>query len=144
MLDRWFLPARVGLFLNGVYFLIFALIAFAGLGLGFEAIEDFFVLPFEETVGTLYLLEISAAFGLIASLLYFHAAQEPRRYSWFYFLVVLFVLPGNFIANLQKMQLDLSLDFQNYLYFDTLVVSILWGINILSIYAFLKTLKRNN
>ncbi len=143
-LKIWFIPARVSFFLIGAYYLIFAVITFIGIVASVNLIEPYFTLPFQQDIASVFLLEIAAAFALLSSLLLFHAVREPEKYKWFYFFMIIFFLPGNFISNLQKIQMDLPINFQNYLYFDTILVSIFWAISLLSLYAYLKTLKRTN
>jgi hypothetical protein len=137
-LDAWLIPARVAYFLNGIYFLSFALVSFVGIFSNFNIIKPFFTLPFETSFSSIFLLEIAAVFSLLVSLLYFHAARSPRNYRWFYFVLILGYFPYHFLSNLQKMQIELSLDFQNYLYFDTIVMAVFWVCFMTSLYPYLK------
>ncbi len=140
----WLIPARVAFFLNGLYFLAFSIISFIGLFSDFKIIKPFFTLPFDTNFSSFFLLEIAAMFSFLVSLMFFHAARQPRLYKWFYFLMILLVLPYHFVSNIQKLQIDLPLDFQNYLFFDTIIMTILWGAYLLSIYSFFKLNNHNN
>jgi hypothetical protein len=137
-LQLWLIPARVAYFLNGLYFLSFSVIAFIGLFSSFNIIKPFFTLPFDTSFSSFFLLEIAAVFSFMVSLLYFHAARSPRRYRWFYFLLILAYFPYHFASNYQKMQIELSQDFQNYLYFDTIIMAAFWICFLVSLYPYLK------
>lgn len=143
-LSLWLIPARLAFFLNGIYYLSFSVMAFLGVFSGYKLIKPFFTLPFDTTFSSFFLLEIAAVFALLASMLYFHAARHPRLYRWFFFFIIIIFIPYHFISNLQKLQIELPQDFQNYLYFDTIVTSVLWVIYLLSIYPYLKLISRKN
>ncbi len=140
----WFLPMRIAFVLNAIYYLAFAAITLLGSFQGFGQISPFFTLPFDPSIGNLLLLEISGVFAGIVALTMLHAVSEPLRYKWLYFLFVFFILPAGIVNNLAKLQLDTTIQFQNYLFFDTVVTVILWGINFISLFAFLKTLRRKS
>ncbi len=137
--NQWLIPARVAFFLNGLYFLAFSIISFLGLFSGFKIIKPFFVLPFDTSFTAFFLLETAAVFAFLVSLMFLHAARYPQLYRWFYFVMILLVLPYHFLSNLQKMQIELPADFQNYLYFDTIVMAILWATFLISLYPYLKS-----
>jgi|GEM_PF-6932140 len=136
----WFLPARIAFLLNGLYFLTFSVLSFIGLFSSYSIIKPFFTLPFETNFSSFFLLEMAAVFSFLASLLFIHAARHPQRYRWFYFLLILLILPYHFFSNLQKMQIELPPDFQNYLFFDTIVMAVLWFAYLISLYPYLKPL----
>lgn len=137
-LNLWLIPARLAFFLNGIYCLTFSVVAFLGVFSGYKLIKPFFTLPFDTTFSSFFLLEIAAVFALLGCLLFFHAAKHPRNYRWLFFFIIIAFIPYHFLSNLQKMQIELPQDFQNYLYFDTIVTAVLWAIYVLSIYAYLK------
>ncbi|MBD3270332.1 hypothetical protein GF376_02300 [Candidatus Peregrinibacteria bacterium] len=144
-LSLWFVPAKISFIFNGIYYLIFAVISFLAISFSPDIISNYFVLPFDlNNYESLYLLEVSAAFALLGSLLFFHAAKEPRKYAWFYFFLILFFLPGAILANIQKMQLNITENFTNFLFFDTILTTVFLGVNLLSIYAYIKTIRSNN
>ncbi len=134
----WLIPARMAYFINGLYYLSFSVMAFIGVFSSYKLIKPFFTLPFDTSFSSFFLLEIAAVFALLACLLFFHAACKPRHYRWFFFLILIVFTPYHLIANLQKMQIELPQDFQNYLYFDTIVTAVLWVMYMLSIYPYLK------
>ncbi len=134
----WLIPSRVAYFLNGLYFLSFSVIAFIGLFSNFNTIKPFFTLPFDTSFSSFFLLEIAAVFSFLVSILHFHAARFPQQYRWFYFLLILVYFPYHFASNFQKMQIELSQDFQNYLYFDTIIMAIFWICFLFSLYPYLK------
>lgn len=136
-----FLPARISFIINALYFLAFAVIALYASSNGLSAISSWLTLPLDQSLSTIYLLEISGAFGMIIALLLLMAAQKPQQYLWLYLLLILLVQPANLIGNLTKMQLDSTLMFQNYLFFDTVLVTVLWALNLLSLKAFWKIIK---
>lgn len=138
-LSLWLYPARFAFFFNGLYFLLFSIMAFLGVFSNYQIIKPFFTLPFDTSFSSFFLLEIAAMFSFLASLLYFHAARHPRKYRWFYFFIILFFIPYHFLSNLRKLQIELPRDFQNYLTFDTIVIAIFWVVYLLSIYTYLKT-----
>ena len=140
----WLIPARLAFFLNSLYYLSFSLMAFLGVFGSYKWIQPFFTLPFDTSFSSFFLLEIAAVFSLVASLLYLHAAWHPKNYRWFYFFIILLFMPYHFISNLQKLQIELPQDFQNYLYFDTIITSVLWAMYITSIYPYLKPTHRKN
>ncbi len=139
--QRWLLPSRIAFFLNGLYFIAFATLCFVGLFSNYQIIRPFFILPFETEFSSFFLVEASAMFALIAGLLFLCASRHPQQYRWFYFLHILLLLPYHFCSNLLKMQIELTPDFQNYLYFDTITTAILWFVYIISISAYLKPSK---
>jgi len=134
----WYIPARIAYFLNGLYFLSFSIIAFIGVFSSFNVIKPFFTLPFETSFSSFFLLEIAAAFAFLVSLLFFQAARRPARYRWFYFVLILLFFPYHFLSNVQKMQIELSQDFLNYLYFDTIIMAVFWICYLASLYPYLK------
>lgn len=137
-LNTWYLPARIAFFLNGLYFLSFSIISFVGLFSNYKVIKPFFTLPFETNFSSFFLLEIAAVFSFLVSLMFLHAARHPKIYRWFYFLLILLFLPYHFLSNLQKMQIELPPDFQNYLYFDTIIMAVFWATYLISLYPYLK------
>ena len=141
-LSLWFIPARLAFFFSGIYYLAFSVMGFLGVLSNYKIIKPFFTLPYESTFSSFFLLEIAAMFALIASLMYFHAARNPRDYRWFYFFLIIIFIPYHFLTNLQKMQIELPQDFQNYLTFDTIVLGIFWGAFLLSLYPYLKIITR--
>lgn len=143
-LDLWLIPARLAFFLNGLYYLSFSVMAFLGVFSSYKIIKPFFILPFDTTFSSFFLLEIAAVFALLASMLFLHAAKHPRLYRWFFFLIIILFIPYHFLSNLQKMQIELPQDFQNYLYFDTIVTAVLWAVYLLSISSYLKLISRKN
>ena len=143
-INLWLIPARLAFFFNGIYYLSFSVMAFLGVFSGYKVIKPFFTLPFDTTFSSFFLLEIAAVFALLASMLYLHAAKHPRIYRWFYFLIIILFIPYHFLSNLQKLQIELPQDFQNYLYFDTIITSVLWVMYLLSIYSYHKLISRKN
>lgn len=137
-MELWLIPARVGFLLNGIYFISFSLVSFLGVFSGLSLIKPFFTLPFETSFSSSFLLEIAALFSFLGSLLYFYAARHPWRMRWFYFLLILLVLPYHFYSNWQKMLIELPRDFLNYLYFDTILMAVIWVCLLCSIYPYLK------
>lgn len=137
-LSLWLIPARIAYLLNGLYFISFSLVSFLGVFSSLSLIKPFFTLPFETTFSSSFLLEIAALFSLLGSLLYFYAARHPWRMRWFYFLLILLVMPYHFYSNWQKMQIELPQDFLNYLYFDTFLMAVLWICLLFSLYPYLK------
>lgn len=142
-LDIWLIPARIAYFLNGLYFLSFSVISFIGVFGSFNVIKPFFTLPFETSFSSVFLLEIAAMFSFLVTLLYFYAAKHPWRMRWFYFLLILLVIPYHFISNFQKMQIELPQDFLNYMYFDTILMAVLWLCCLCSLYPYIKHKKQS-
>jgi hypothetical protein len=142
-IGRWLIPARVAFFLNGLYFLIFSIISFVGIFSNFTIIRPFFTLSFETSFSSFFLLEIAAMFAFLVSILYFYASKYPRNFSWFYFIVILLVIPYHLVSNLQKMQIELPQDFQNYLYFDTIILAVFWICYLISIYPYISRKIKN-
>lgn len=136
--DLWMIPARVAYFLNGIYFLGFSIVSFLGLFSNYKLIQPFFTLPFDTTFSSFFLLENAAFFSFLVSLMFMHAARHPRSYRWFYFLLIILVFPFHFLSNFQKLQIELPADFQNYLYFDTIVMAVLWAAFLVSLLSYLK------
>lgn len=136
--DLWLVPSRVAYFVNGIYFLGFSVVSFIGLFSSYKVIKPFFTLPFDTSFSSFFLLEIAAFFSFLVSLMFLHAARHPRHYRWFYFLLIILVLPYHFLSNYQKLQIELPADFQNYLYFDTVVMAVLWAAYMVSLPAYLK------
>lgn len=137
-MELWLIPARIAFFLNGLYFFSFSVVSFIGVFGGFNVIKPFFTLPFETSFSSIFLLEIAAMFSFLVTLLYLYAAKHPWNMRWFYFLLILLVIPMHFISNFQKMQIELPQDFLNYLYFDTILMAILWICYLCSLYPYLK------
>lgn len=136
--NAWYLPARIAFLLNGLYFFTFSVISFVGLFSSYKIIKPFFTLPFDTNFSSFFLLEIAAVFSFLVSLMFIHAARHPKSYRWFYFLLILLILPYHFLSNLQKMQIELPPDFQNYLYFDTMVMAVFWVAYLVSLYPYLR------
>lgn len=136
-INKWLIPARVAFLLNGLYFLTFAIISFIGIFSGFSIIRPFFTLSFETSFSSFFLLEIAAMFSVLVSILYFYAFYFPKNFKWFYFILILVAIPYHLISNLQKLQIELPQDFQNYLYFDTIIMSVFWICYLVSIYAYI-------
>ncbi len=137
-LDLWLIPARVAYFLSGLYFLSFAVVSFIGIFSNFSVIKPFFTLPFDTSFSSFFLLEIAAVFSFLVSLIFIHASRSPRQYRWFYFTMILVYFPYHFFSNFQKMQIELSQDFLNYLYFDTIIMAVFWICFLASLYSYLK------
>jgi hypothetical protein len=140
----WFIPARIAFLLNGLCFLFFSLIAFLQILQSHSVLKTFLALPFDPTISSNYLLELSGSLALIGSLLFFHAARHPQKYSWLYFFLVLFALPANFLSNLSKLQSEIPQQFYNFIYYDTVVIAVLWAIYLLSLFSYFKSIKNNN
>ncbi|MGL5830936.1 MAG: hypothetical protein ACRCZE_02185 [Candidatus Altimarinota bacterium] len=143
-LNFWFIPARIAFLLNGIYFLLFSLVAVLHIMQSHRLIQTFFTLPFDPTLSSNYLLEMVGSFALLGGLLMFHAARHPKKYSWFYFFLVLFALPFSFLSNLSKLQTEIPEQFYNFIYYDTVVVAVLWAIYLLSMLSYFKTIKENH
>lgn len=141
-LENWLIPARIAYLLNGLYFLGFSVVSFIGVFGGFNVIRPFFTLPFETSFSSVFLLEIAALFAFLVTQLYFYAARHPWHMRWFYFLLILVVFPYRFLSNFQKMQIELPQDFLNYLYFDTILMAVLWLCFLFSLYPYLKQKKQ--
>lgn len=140
----WFIPARLAFLLNGISFLAFSLIALLQILQSHNILKSFLSLPFDPTISSNYLLEMAGGFALIGSLLFFHAARHPKKYSWLYFFLVLFALPANFLSNLSKLQSEIPEQFYNFVYYDTVVIAVLWAIYLLSLLSYFKTIKNTN
>lgn len=136
-----FLPVRLSFILNAIYFLAFSAIALIASTNGIAAISPWLTLPVDQSLSTTYLLEISGVFGMIVAILMLMAAQTPKQYLWFYLLMILLIQPANLISNFTKMQFESTLMFQNYLFFDTVFVAVLWALNLLSFKAFWKIIQ---
>lgn len=136
-INKWLIPARVAFLLNGLYFLIFAVVSFIGIFSNFTIIRPFFTLSFETSFSSFFILEIAAMFALSVSILYFYAFYFPQKFRFFYFFLILLAIPYHLVSNLQKLQIELPQDFQNYLYFDTIIMSILWICYLVSIYPYI-------
>ena len=134
----WLIPARVAYFLNGIYFLGFSIVSFVGLFSSYKVIKPFFTLPFDTSFSAFFLLEIAAFFSFLVSLMFLHAARHPKHYRWFYFLLIILIMPYHLLSNFQKLQIELPTDFQNYLYFDTIVMAVLWLAYLVSLVSYLK------
>jgi hypothetical protein len=140
-LNFWFIPARLAFLLNGIGFLLFSLVVFLNILQSHNLFQTFYTLPFDPTLSSNYLLEICAALALLGSLLFFHAARHPKKYSWLYFFLVLFALPAGFLSNLSKLQSEIPEQFYNFIYYDTLGIAVLWAIYLLSILSYFKNIK---
>lgn len=143
-IDKWLIPARVAFLLNGLYFLTFSIVSFIGIFSNFNAIRPFFTLSFETSFTSFFLLEIAAMFSMIVSIIYFYAFYFPKNFKWFYFFLILVAIPYHLISNLQKLKIELPQDFQNYLYFDTIIMSVFWICYLISIYAYITKESKNN
>lgn len=143
-IDKWLIPARISFLLNSLYFLSFSLISFVGVFSSYKIIRPLFTLPFETSFSSFFLMEIAALFALIGSLTLFQAYRKPREFAWLYYFFLILFLPYCFVSNLLKMQIELPLDFQNYLFFDTIALSISWLVSLISLKGYLSLKKDFN
>lgn len=143
-IDKWLIPARIAFLLNAFYFFSFSVVSFIGVFSSYKIIRPLFTLPFETSFSSFFLLEIAAIFALLGSLALFQAFRKPRQFSWLYYFFLILFIPYCFASNLLKMQIELPQDFQNYLFFDTIILAVSWLVYLISLKGYLSLKKDSN